>query len=102
MTPTPSRRRFLTCLACGVPTLTLARSREGTDTDGTAVDTATLREGDLTVVLRDNARSPQVLSGVASLVHQRAAPAFDAFDPDSRGASAGLNFEHIICGHPSP
>ena len=27
---------------------------------------------------------------------------FDAFDPDSAGASAGLNFEHVICGHKSP
>jgi hypothetical protein len=30
------------------------------------------------------------------------APDFDAFDPDSKGASAGLNFEHIISGHASP
>jgi hypothetical protein len=40
-----------------------------------------------------------VLSGLASLVHQKDAPAFDALDPDSPGASAGLNFEHIISGH---
>jgi hypothetical protein len=53
----------------------------------------------LKVVLRDNARSPRVLSGLASLFHQKDAPAFDAFDPDSPGASAGLNFEHVISGH---
>jgi hypothetical protein len=42
---------------------------------------------------------PEVLSGLASLFHQKDAPTFDAFDPDSPGASAGLNFEHIISGH---
>src|SRR5262249_22096524 len=46
-----------------------------------------------------NSKSPRVLSGVDSLVNVRDAPGFDAFDPDSRGASAGLNFEHIISGH---
>ena len=30
------------------------------------------------------------------------AAGFDAFDPDTRGASAGLNFEHIISGHENP
>ncbi len=36
-----------------------------------------------------------------SLVNNRAAPGYDAYDPDGRGASAGLNFEHIISGHKS-
>jgi hypothetical protein len=67
--------------------------------EGKSVPTATITEGDLKVVFRDNARSPRVLSGVASLLNQRDAPGFDAFDPDSPGASAGLNFEHIISGH---
>jgi hypothetical protein len=34
-----------------------------------------------------------------SLFDRRNAPDFDAFDPDDPGASAGLNFEHVICGH---
>jgi hypothetical protein len=54
------------------------------------------------VTIRDNSRSPQILSGLDSLFHTRAASDFDAFDPDDRGASAGLNFEHVICGHPNP
>lgn len=61
--------------------------------------TVTLEHGDLRVVFRDNSDSPKVLSGLQSLFHQKAAPNFDAFDPDSQGASAGLNFEHIISGH---
>jgi hypothetical protein len=63
------------------------------------VTTATISEGVLKVIFRDNAQSPKVLSGIASLVNQRDGPRFDAFDPDSPGASAGLNFEHIISGH---
>ena len=58
-----------------------------------------IERGDLSVLLRDNALSPGLLSGVDSLFNRKDAPEFDAFDPDDRGASAGLNFEHIICGH---
>src|ERR1044071_3012442 len=63
-----------------------------------AVETLTIRQGGLTVLLRDNSSSPAVLSGVDSLFNQVDAPDFDAFDPHERGASAGLNFEHVICG----
>ena len=69
--------------------------------EGRKVETLELHRGDLRVVLRDNARSPAVLSGVQSLFHA-VTPDFDAFDPDARGASAGLNFEHIIAGHHNP
>ena len=61
-----------------------------------------LERGDLSVLFRDNSRSPQVLSGLDSLFNRKHAPKFDAYDPDTVGASAGLNFEHIISGHPSP
>lgn len=57
--------------------------------------------GDLRVLFRDNTDSPKQLSGLDSLFHA-GAPDFDAFDPDERGASAGLNFEHIISGHANP
>jgi hypothetical protein len=63
------------------------------------VSEVTIREGDLSVLFRDNSESPGLLSGVQSLRNVRAAPEYDAFDPDSRGSSAGLNFEHIISGH---
>ena len=63
------------------------------------VQTLAIKQGDLSVLLRDNALSPRLLSGVDSLVNGKEAPDFDAFDPDERGASAGLNFEHVICGH---
>src|SRR6058998_2061628 len=63
------------------------------------VRTFTIQRGNLSVLLRDNALSPKVLSGVDSLFSRTDAPEFDAFDPDDRGASAGLNFEHVICGH---
>lgn len=63
---------------------------------------AQLEVGDLRAVFRDNRTSPQDLSGVTSLVNRAVAPNFSAFDPDTRGAAAGLNFEHIIAGHASP
>ena len=72
------------------------------DAAWTPVETALLESGDLKVLFRDNSQSPGVLSGADSLVNVRQAPGFDAFDPDTKGASAGLNFEHIISGHASP
>src|SRR5689334_18300198 len=66
---------------------------------GEPVQTLTIERGNLSVLLRDNALSPGLLSGADSLFNQIDAPEFDAFDPDDRGASAGLNFEHVICGH---
>jgi hypothetical protein len=65
-------------------------------------ETATVEHGELKALFRDNSQSPQVLSGVDALFNLRRAADFDAFDPDSPGASAGLNFEHIIAGHSSP
>ncbi len=66
-----------------------------------AAQEITVQQGDLTVLFRDNSRSPEILSGVQSLFHASAKD-FDAFDPDSPGAAAGLNFEHIISGHQNP
>src|SRR5438445_149560 len=66
---------------------------------GEPVQTLTLQRGNISALLRDNALSPGLLGGVDSLFNRTDAPEFDAFDPDDRGASAGLNFEHIICGH---
>lgn len=64
--------------------------------------TLTITEGDLQVVLRDNAQSPAVLSGLASLFHAKDAPEFSAFDSANSAAGVGLNFEHIISGHRNP
>ena len=64
--------------------------------------TVVIDRGDLSALCRDNSDSPRVLSGVDALFNMRSAPKFDAFDPDSPGASAGLNFEHIIAGHANP
>lgn len=65
-------------------------------------ETLVVRRGDLQVVFRDNSHSPRVLSGLDSLINTRDAPGFDAFDPEGKGASAGLNFEHVISGHRNP
>lgn len=65
-------------------------------------ETLTIEAGELRVVFRDNSQSPQVLSGVQSLFNISHAPEYDAFDPEGRGSSAGLNFEHIISGHNNP
>ena len=56
----------------------------------------------LKLLVRDNSESPEVLSGLQSLYHRITAPDFDAYDPDTLGASAGMNFEHIISGHRNP
>src|SRR6266581_1198432 len=69
---------------------------------GEPVQTLTLQRGNISALLRDNALSPGLLSGVDSLFNRTDAPDFDAFDPDDHGASAGLNFEHVICGHANP
>ena len=66
---------------------------------GAPRESVEIRAGDLAIVVRDNSRSPRVLSGIDSLFNLRDAPQFDAYDPDGKGASAGLNFEHIISGH---
>jgi hypothetical protein len=65
-------------------------------------ETWKIERGHLSALFRDNAQSPKVLSGIDALFHLQAAPEFDAFDPDGTGASAGLNFEHVISGHPNP
>lgn len=70
--------------------------------DATPERTVRIRSGDLLAVFRDNSNSPGELSGIDSLFHVQSAPGYDAFDPDTPGASAGLNFEHIISGHRSP
>jgi hypothetical protein len=88
------RITLLNLAACLAP---CARAEEGRE-----VQTAWIERGDLSVLFRDNGLSPGVLSGIDALYNARHAPDFDAFDPDSPGASAGLNFEHIISGHESP
>lgn len=84
-------------LACAMAACPSARPAESAA--GEPVQTLQIQRGDLSVLLRDNALSPGVLSGVDSLFNRKDAPEFDAFDPDGRDSSAGLNFEHIICGH---
>jgi hypothetical protein len=60
---------------------------------------ARIELGELSVVFRDNSQSPRELSGIDALFNTKHAPGYDAFDPETPGASAGLNFEHIISGH---
>jgi hypothetical protein len=69
---------------------------------GKQVSSTRIERGELLVTFRDNARSPEELSGIDALFNVKQAADFDAFDPDAQGASAGLNFEHIISGHESP
>jgi len=61
--------------------------------------TVLVEKGDLLVLFKDNSQSPGVLSGIQSLFNVKAAKDFDAYDPDTQNASAGMNFEHIISGH---
>jgi hypothetical protein len=91
--------RLVLLLAASAPVARGQAPDLGADPAG---PTVTLRRGDVKVVFRDNSESPAVLSGADSLFDEAHAPGFDAFDPDSKGASAGLNFEHIISGHRDP
>jgi hypothetical protein len=97
-----SRRCCFVVAFVGLLTLVLISAASGEEGPfGPARETVDLRRGDLQILFRDNSHSPRVLSGVNSLINVRDAPGFDAFDPDDKGASAGLNFEHIISGHPN-
>ncbi|MBX3437300.1 MAG: hypothetical protein KF861_07420 [Planctomycetaceae bacterium] len=72
------------------------------DEAGPAVGTIEINAGELSVLFRDNTQSPAVLSGIDSLFNVKHAPGYDAYDPEGKGSSAGLNYEHIISGHESP
>lgn len=87
---------WVLALAVAAPTLT-AQSPPGRPVESTH-----FIHGDLDAFFRDNKWSPGALSGLDSLFNVKAAPGFDAFDPDDPGASAGLNFEHVISGHQDP
>ena len=102
--PASKRHWFRFSLRAMLLTVTLAAGwiARSDETAWQRVETADVVAGDLRVLFRDNRQSPRVLSGVDSLVNVRDALEFDAFDPDTPGASAGLNFEHIISGHASP
>ena len=68
--------------------------------NGKRVKTAQIERGELSVLFQDNSESPKPkLSGVQSLFNVKHAPGYDAYDPNSPGSGAGLNFEHIISGH---
>jgi hypothetical protein len=70
--------------------------------DGEPVPSARIDHGELSVTFRDNSQSPVQLSGIDALFNLQHAADYDAYDPDTGGASAGLNFEHIISGHANP
>lgn len=100
-------RRDLAHLRCSRYTLLVLavilnpRPESARAAEGPPFPTVEIQSGNLTALFRDNADSPKILSGVDSLFHA-ATSSFDAFDPDTKGASAGLNFEHIIAGHSTP
>lgn len=94
-----TRRTFICLIALAVVCPCEPSCRAQADALGGRVETLELEAGNLKVLLRDNSNSPKVLSGLDSLFDRKNAPDFDAFDPNDLGASAGLNFEHVICGH---
>src|SRR5688572_21129266 len=105
-----ARRQFLRCSITGAGGMALLPNRNlggvasfrpptAPQISGEKVRTAKIASGNLAVTFRDNSYSPRILSGVESLIHLKDASDFNAFDPDSLGAAAGLNFEHIISGH---
>jgi len=101
---TPLRRGSLftsaaTLLNCALFCATTVTAAE--ESPGQRVESLKLQRGNLDILFRDNSQSPGVLSGLDSLFHVTDAPGYDAFDPDDAGASAGLNFEHVISGHPN-
>jgi hypothetical protein len=95
------RRRWLAAALAGA-SLALWSCQLEEAAPGVELKQTQIQAGDLSAEFRDNADSPKILSGVDRLVHLKAAPDFDAFDPNDPGSSAGLNFEHIIAGHADP
>ena len=81
------------------PRGTMPRTANAIPPRAPRVESLEIDRGELAVRFRDNVRSPQVLSGVASLINTASAEGFNAFDPDTPGAAAGLNFEHISSSH---
>ncbi|MBL7188889.1 MAG: hypothetical protein ISS70_21390 [Phycisphaerae bacterium] len=88
---------FVLILLCG----TVATSSPDGSADWEKKTSVTITNGDLSVHFRDNSASPKILSGIQSLFNTKGASGFDAYDPGAKGASAGMNFEHIISGHRS-
>ena len=84
------QRRFLS-----LPIAFLGLLYAGTNAND-PVETATIAAGDLKVVFRDNTESPRVLSGLASLFNTKSAPDFDAFDPDTQGASGNEQEDGVV------
>ncbi len=68
------------------------------DVDG-FIGPVTIKAGSLEATFLGNSSRSRDLSGIDRLINIKDAPGFDAFDPKTTGASAGLNFEHITCGH---
>ncbi len=91
----------LAVAAIAVALIAHAAETSAAEPVGSPVETAMIERSELSVHFRDNSTSPKVLSGVDALFNTKHAPGFDAFDPDGKGSSAGLNFEHIISGHES-
>lgn len=89
-------------LALAAALAMVASSSAQTDESIATAAIVRIERGELAATFRDNSESPQLLSGIDSLFHLTQAPNFDAFDPTARGASAGLNFEHIISGQETP
>src|SRR5262249_23725104 len=65
-----------------------ARGEDPRRLPGERVPTVAIARGELSVLFRDNADSPRILSGADSLFNVAHTPGFDAFDPDSKGAGA--------------
>jgi hypothetical protein len=97
---TSARRRFLAVAAAGlIASLALALNVLLPAEEGKPVETVTIAEGALKVVVHDNTQPRDIRddhypwSGLRSLFHLKDAPEFNAFSP------TGLNFEHITSGH---
>ena len=88
--------------AFGCAALLLSLAARADDAEWQPCETAASSTGICVSCFATTANRQRVLSGADSLFNRAAAPQFDAFDPDTPGASAGLNFEHIIAGHASP
>ena len=78
------------CFRCWIVTCVFLLTRSnGVVAEDAQRHVATI--GNLRVTFRDNGESPQKLSGLDRLINHQDADGFDAYDPDTPGASAGLN-----------
>jgi hypothetical protein len=68
--------------------LMIVGTQTSVDSAVASEDTIALAAGELSILVRDNSKSPNVLSGLQSLFNVKHGEGYDAYDPKAIGHSA--------------